>query len=63
MNYGGAKVVSKANIERFIRQGLMIAHASVDAALLKRIRDGAADSERMALDHADILINQGLIDC
>lgn len=63
VNYGGAKVVSKADIELLIEKGLMATHASVSAALLKRIRDGAANSTRMSLDHADILSNQGLIDC
>jgi hypothetical protein len=63
VNYAGAKILSQANIEMFLNKGLMVAHASVSAALLKRIRDGAADSERMSLDHADILINQGLIEC
>jgi len=63
VNYADAKILSKATIELFLNKGLMITHAAVSAALLKRIRDGAAASERMSLDHADILINQGLIDC
>jgi hypothetical protein len=36
---------------------------ALSADLVKRILDGAAASERMSLDHADILIEQGLIEC
>ena len=63
VNYAGAKVVSKANLELLVHKGLMVTHGSVSAAILKRIREGAANSTRMSLDHADILINQGLINC
>jgi len=63
VNYAGAKVVSKAAIDKLMKAGLLTAHASVSAALLKRIRDGAAASERMSLEHADMLIDQGLLDC
>ena len=37
--------------------------ANVAIGILKRIREGAANSERMCLDHADIVIEQKLIDC
>ncbi len=63
VNYGGAKVVSVAQIQTLLKKGLLSSHAALSDVLLKRIRDGAAASERMSLDHADILIEQGLIEC
>lgn len=63
VNYRGAKVVSEANIQLLMRAGHMQAHATVSAAILKRIQDGAAASTRMSLEHAEILSKQGLIDC
>lgn len=63
VNYGGAKVVSVAQIQTLLQKGLLSSHAALSDVLLKRIRDGAAASERMSLDHADILIEQGLIEC
>jgi hypothetical protein len=62
VNYAGAKVVAKASIDTLMQKGLLTPHASVSATLLKRIWDGAAASERMSLEHADILINQHIID-
>ena len=63
VNYAGAKVVSKAQIDTLMNNDLLSAHAPVSAGLLQRMREGAAASERMSLDHADILIEQGLINC
>jgi len=63
VNYGGAKIVSKATIEHLMSKGLRLPHASLSGHLLKRIRDGAAASTRMSLDNADIMIEQGLINC
>ena len=63
VNYAGAKVVSEAQIRTLVQKGLLSSHAALSAALLERIRDGAAASERMSLRHADILIEQGLIEC
>ncbi len=63
VNYRGAKVVSRAQIDTLLQKGLLTNHAAVSSALLQRMREGAADSERMTLEHADILIEQGLINC
>lgn len=63
VNYAGAKVVSEANLTALLQAGYLRHHASVSATLLQRLREGAALSTRMALDHADILIDQGLIQC
>jgi len=62
VNYAGAKVVSGAQIQTLLQRGLLSSHIALSDALLKRIRDGVAASERMSLDHADILIEQGLIE-
>jgi hypothetical protein len=63
VNYAGAKVVSEAQVQTLLQKGLLSSHAALSAALLERIRQGAAASERMSLDHADILIDQRLIEC
>jgi hypothetical protein len=63
VNYAGAKVVSFAQITTLLQAGKMSSHAAVSPILLKRVRDGAADSTQMAMDHANILIDQGLLDC
>jgi hypothetical protein len=63
VNYAGAKVVSSAEIQTLMQKGLLSSHAVLSASLLERIREGAASSQRMSLAHADILIEQGLIEC
>lgn len=63
VNYRGAKIVSEADISDLMKSGHLRQHAIVSAAVLKRMHDGAANSIRMTLEHAEILISQGLIDC
>lgn len=63
VSYRGGKVVSEADIQALMRAGLVQSHAATSAAILQRIRDGAANSTRMSLEHAEILSKQGLIDC
>ena len=63
VNYRGAKVVSDADISALMKSGHLRPHAVVSDAILKRMRDGAANSSRMSLEHAEILSSQGLIDC
>jgi len=63
VSYRGAKVVSEADIATLMKAGQLKSHAAVSEAILKRIRDGAANSSRMSLEHAEILSCQGLIDC
>lgn len=58
-----AKAVSEAQIQTLLQKGLLSGHAELSADPLERIRNGAAASARMSLDHADILIEQGLIEC
>ena len=63
IKYSHAKVVSEQQLEEFRTRGQIHVQASLSASVLKRVRDGAAESRFMALGHADILIDQGLIDC
>jgi hypothetical protein len=44
-------------------EGRLHHHAKVSESLLKKIREGAAASTQMSRDHANILIDQGLIEC
>jgi len=39
----------------------LILNAPLDSAVLKKIRDCSLNSTKMSLDHADILIKQGLV--
>lgn len=63
VNYEDAIVTSVAKLFELKDGGLIRLREPVAALVLKRMRDGAAESTRMALDNANILIEQGLIDC
>ncbi len=62
VNYGDAVVTTLAKLRDAKNGGAITLQDPVSAALLQRMREGALASERMSLDNADILINQGLID-
>ncbi len=63
IKYSHAKVVPDQQLEEFRARGQLQVQAPLSAGALKHARDGAAESRFMALGHADILIDQGLIDC
>ena len=63
VSYVGAKVVSAAKLDQLSAAKLLQNNVAVSPELLARIRLGAADSERMSMDHAELLIQQGLLDC
>ena len=63
IKYSHAKIVSDQQLEEFRARGQIHVQAQLSLSVLKRARDGAAESRFMALGHADILIDQGLIDC
>ena len=63
IKYSHAKVVTDQQLDEFHTRGQIHVQAPLSASVLKRVRDGAAESRFMALGHADILIDQGLIDC
>jgi hypothetical protein len=62
VNYPRARVLSDADLESFVEEGLVRLLDPLEADVLERIRLCAMDSTRIRLDHADILINQGLVD-
>jgi hypothetical protein len=63
VNYGDSKVTTLAQLLAAKDGGALKVGEAVSSTLLKRMRDGALASERMPLDNADVLINQGLVDC
>ncbi len=63
IKYTHAKVVTDQQLEEFRARGQIQVQAPLSADVLKRVRDGAAESRFMALGYADILIDQGLIEC
>jgi len=63
VSYAGAKVVSGADIERLFQAKALSHNVAVSPEVLERIRRGAGDSTRMRMEHADILVDQGLLDC
>ena len=61
--YEYPKVVSLEKLYQLKDAGLLIPQEPLASQLLHRIRESAALSERMALQYAEILIEQGLIEC
>jgi hypothetical protein len=61
--YDVARLVSVAQLYTLKDSGAIEMREPVAAALLARIRACAADSERLAMKYADLLIEQGLLDC
>lgn len=61
VNYGGAKVVSAAEIERLLEAGRLASHTPISSELLTRIRQ-AVPASRMALGHVALLEKQGLVE-
>src|SRR5437588_4270426 len=62
VNYGDSIVTTLAKLNAGHSGGALRLHSPMKPEVLKKIRDGALDSERMQLDNADILINQGLVE-
>ncbi len=62
VNYADSRVCSLADLLTLKDKGLLMLQDPMPADLLKRIRDSAMDSERMPLDNANVLIDQGLVD-
>ncbi len=63
IKYSHAKVVTNQQLDEVRARGQIHVQAPLSANVLKRARDGAAESRFMALGHADILIDQGLLEC
>ncbi len=61
--YDFARVVSLADLTALKNSGKIRFQEPLAPALLGRIRQSAADSTRFPMKCADILIEQGLLDC
>jgi hypothetical protein len=61
VNYPDSKIVSSQQLDALIQSGHLEKHDPVTMELLERIRQGAMLSRFMPLDHAQILIDQGLV--
>ena len=56
-----AKVVTIVKLQEAAVKGLLRVDEPVSAEILKRIREGAARSRKMSMEHFDLLDAQGLI--
>ena len=63
VNYGDSVVTTLANLNAAKDGGAIKMHPRVSPIVLKKIRDSALESERMSMENADILTDQGLVDC
>lgn len=62
VNYAEARIVTLMLLQDWVARGRIRPQAKCDPELLARIRNSAMDSTRMALEKAEILIDQGLVD-
>jgi len=60
--YKGSRVHSHSHLNWLYNSGKIVLVEPLSASLLKRVREGAAGSVRMRLDHGRILITQGLVE-
>ncbi len=61
VNYADSKIVSQENIAKLFEADLVEKDTPVEIPLLQRIREGAMQSRFTPLDHAQLLIDQGLV--
>jgi len=59
--YDLAKVTSSAKLEEARDKGLLSPDVPVSEEVLRRIREGAALSRKMAIEHFELLESQGLV--
>ncbi len=62
VNYADSLVTTLAKLNAAKAGSALQMKASLSLEVLKKIRDAVADSERMPLANADVLIEQGLVD-
>jgi len=60
VKFRGAKLVAIAKLEECLRSGQLVPHVPLSASLLAKIRAAVPDS-RISLEHAQLLIDQGLV--
>jgi hypothetical protein len=61
VNYGDSQVTTLDKLLAAQNANALIIQSPVGPDLLRRIQEGAMSSTKMPLDHADILIRQGLV--
>jgi hypothetical protein len=59
--YARSRVESNVALDALLASGQIILCDPVPLAVLRRIRDGAAVSQHLALGHRQLLVDQGLI--
>ena len=62
MNYAASRIASDSDMERMLSGGQIILEPPVSGAALKRIRQGAAKSDFIAIDRLELLKKQGLVE-
>jgi hypothetical protein len=63
VNFGDSVVTTLAKLLEAKDAGALKTQTPMRPEVLRRIRDGVLDSERIPLDYAQLLIDQGLIEC
>jgi hypothetical protein len=61
VNYQDSQITTLKKLIAARDGGALIPKDPLDPLVLKKIRDASMNSTRMALEHADILMNQGLV--
>lgn len=61
VNYRESRLIRAHQLEHPLRTGALVTDNPFDAEVLQRIREGAAQSERIPLQNAELLRQQGLI--
>jgi hypothetical protein len=62
VNYQDAVVTSSGLLDDARIGGAIRLLSPLTGRILQKVRNGVLDSERMSLDHANIVIDQGLVD-
>jgi hypothetical protein len=63
VNYEDAVVTTLAKLNAAKDAGAIRTNAKLSEQVLRRVLEGVLVSERITLEKADIVINQGLVDC
>jgi hypothetical protein len=62
INYQRSRLVSRKKLKEALETGAVIAHRDATPDVLKRIRDGAAQSKFTPLENLQLLKDQGLVE-
>ena len=62
VEYAGAKLLSAAMFDDFVKKGMIVPQADASDALVEKILAGCTVSEFMPLGALQVLVNQGLVD-